>query len=483
MAPVKRPRPKTWKSYVDGRWTSSRRLWEVRSPWDGSLAGRVCDVTPGQMEAAIAAADRAFRTHRLQPAYERAALLARIAQGLRQRREDLARLITAESGKPVTFARAEVDRAFDTFTIASEEAKRQGGELLPMEISSAGRGCWGIVKRFPLGAVAGISPFNFPLNLVAHKVAPALACGNTIVLRPAHQTPLAALALAGICHAAGAPPGTVNVVPCDRETAQPLMRDPRLRKLTFTGSPSVGWALKAMANTRRVTLELGSNSACIVDADADLDAAIPKIALGAFASAGQSCISVQRIFVHRRIAAVFTRRLVRHTVTEMKAGNPWDPATVCGPVIDAASAARVMSWIAEAKRAGAKLLCGGTRRGQVIAPTLLAGVPPSLPVSCQEVFGPVAVIETWDDFDDVLRRVNDSAYGLQAGVFTRDLHRAAQAFRDLEVGGVVVNNTPTFRVDHQPYGGEKDSGLGREGIRWAIEEMTTVRILSLNTGP
>lgn len=476
------PRTKTWKAFVDGRWVSSPRTAVIRSPYDGRPVGTVCLATPAQMERAIAGAQRAFEAFRLTAAHERAALLLRIAAGLRERRREMAALICDEGGKPITYALVEVDRAIDTFTVAAEEAKRLGGELLPMEIAPVGTGHWGIVKRFPLGPVAGISPFNFPLNLVAHKVAPALACANTIVIKPAHQTPLASLLLAEIAAGAGVPPGVFSVVPCDRETARPLMEDPRVRKLTFTGSVPVGWALKAMANTKRVTLELGNNSACVLDADTDLDAAIPKIAIGAFYNAGQSCISVQRLYVHRRIYREFERRFVAHVRAKIKAGDPRDPATVVGPLIDAENAQRVVDWLREAERQGAKILCGGRRRGNVVTPAVVSNVQPTMKIQCEEVFGPVVTLEPWEDFDDVLRRVNATRFGLQAGLFTRDIRKIAQAYRDLEVGGVIVNNTPTYRVDHMPYGGEKDSGLGREGVRWAIDEMTTLRLLVLNLG-
>lgn len=475
-------RPRDWKAYVDGRWVSSRSKYDVLSPYDGKRVGTICEVTHAQMEKAIAGADRAFQTYRLMPGFERAAILERIAEGLRARRREMAELIMGEGGKPITYALVEVDRAIDTFVIASEEAKRQGGELLPMDVSPPGRNHWGVVKRFPIGPVAGISPFNFPLNLVAHKVAPALACGNTIVLKPAHQTPMASLLLAEICHAAEVPAGVVSIVPCGREVAKALMTDDRLRKLTFTGSVPVGWMLRAQANNKRATLELGSNAACVVDADADLDVAIPKIAVGAFYNAGQSCISVQRIYAHQKIYREFERRLVAHVKSKIKSGDPRDPKTVVGPLIDSGNAQRVMDWLAEAKSQGAKILCGGQRRGNVVTPAVVTRVKPTMKISCDEVFGPVATLESWSDFDDVLARVNDSDYGLQAGVFTRDINRAAQAFRDLNVGGVVINNTPTYRIDHQPYGGEKDSGLGREGIRWAIEEMTCTRIMVVNLG-
>jgi glyceraldehyde-3-phosphate dehydrogenase (NADP+) len=476
------PRTKTWKAFIDGKWAASRRLSEVRSPWDGRLVGRCPLATPAQMERAVAGATRAFEEFRVSPAHERSAILGRIAAGLRARRRQIADLIVAEAGKPITYSLIEVDRAVDTFTVAAEEAKRLGGELLPMEIAPVGTGHWGIVKRFPIGPISGISPFNFPLNLVAHKVAPAIACGNTIILKPPAQTPLTALLLAEICRDAGLPAGVFSVVPCDNEVAGPLTEDPRIKKLTFTGSVPVGWMLKARANRKRVTLELGGNAAVVVDEGTDLDAVIPKIAIGAFYYAGQSCISIQRIYVHRSLSGRFERKFVDHVRRRVKSGDPRKPATVAGPLIDRAAADRIVAWLREAEVQGAKILTGGRRRGNVVTPAVVTRVRPSMKISCREVFGPVVTIEPWRDFSSVLRRINASDFGLQAGIFTADLAKVAQAYRDLDVGGVIINNVPTYRVEHMPYGGEKDSGLGREGIRWAIEEMTATKILVLNTG-
>ncbi len=476
------PRAKTWKAFIDGKWVSSRRLSEVRSPWDGRLVGRCPLVTPAQMERALAGATRAFEEFRMSPAHKRSAILGRIAAGLRARRRQIADLIVAEAGKPITYSLIEVDRAVDTFTVAAEEAKRLGGELLPMDIAPVGTGHWGIVKRFPIGPISAISPFNFPLNLVAHKVAPAIASGNTIVLKPPVQAPLTALMLAEICRGAGLPAGVFSVVPCDNEVAGPLTEDPRIRKLTFTGSVPVGWMLKARANRKRVTLELGGNAAVVVDEGTDLDAVIPKIAIGAFYYAGQSCISIQRIHVHRSLSGRFERKFVDHVRRKVKTGDPRKPATVAGPLIDRGAADRIVAWLREAEAQGAKILTGGRRRGNVVTPAVVTRVKPSMKIACREVFGPVVTIESWRDFSSVLRRINASDFGLQAGIFTADLAKVAQAYRDLDVGGVIINNVPTYRVEHMPYGGEKDSGLGREGIRWAIEEMTTTKILVLNTG-
>jgi glyceraldehyde-3-phosphate dehydrogenase (NADP+) len=458
------PRTKTWKAFIDGKWVGARETHEVRSPWDDRLVGRCTATTSGQMELAIAAAERAFETFKETPGHTRAAMLLGVAEALRTRRREIANLIVAESGKPITYALVEVDRAVDTFTIASEEAKRQGGELLAMDIAPVGDGHWGVIRRFPIGVVAAISPFNFPLNLVAHKLAPALACGNTMVLKPPVQTPLTSLLLAEICDGAGVPPGVFNVVPCDNEVARPLTEDARIKKLTFTGSVPVGWMLAERASKKRVTLELGGNAAVILDADTDIDAVIPKIAVGAFYYAGQSCISIQRIYPHRKIFAKFQRRFVEHVKTKVKSGDPTRDQTVVGPMIDDKAADRVAAWLREAEQAGAKILTGGRRRGRVITPAVVTDVKPTMKISCREVFGPVVTLEKWSNFDAVLRRVNDSDFGLQAGLFTNDLGKVAHA----------------YRVDHMPYGGEKDSGLGREGIRWAIEEMTAVKILVLN---
>jgi glyceraldehyde-3-phosphate dehydrogenase (NADP+) len=354
-----------------------------------------------------------------------------------------------------------------------------GGELLPLDLQPDAEGRFGITARFPRGAMAAVAPFNFPLNLVAHKVAPALATGNTVVLKPASKTPVASLLLGEIATGAGLPPGVLNVVPAGTEAATRLLDDRRIRMISFTGSAAVGWGIRSRAGTRKVLLELGGNAAAIVEPDADLQFAARRCALGSFAFSGQICISVQHVLVARKVLDEFRSLFVR-AVKELGTGDPRDEKTVVGPMISEVEAQRVESWVQEAVAAGATRLVGGGRRGSFYEPTLLEGTDASMKVGCREVFGPVATIDAYDDFSDALERVNGSVYGLQAGVFTRDVARVFEAFRELEVGGVIINDYPTFRVDHMPYGGVKESGLGREGVRYSMEEMTEPRLLVLN---
>jgi glyceraldehyde-3-phosphate dehydrogenase (NADP+) len=399
---------------------------------------------------------------------------------LGQARQELAETIVSEAGKPITYAEGEVDRCILTFSIAEEEAKRIGGEVIPLDITAAAAGRTGITRRFPIGPIAAITPFNFPLNLVAHKVAPALAAGNTVVVRPASQTPFSSLILGRICMEAGVPKGAINVVPSPVAVAQKLLTDERIKKISFTGSDEVGWGLKDKCGKKKITLELGGNAAVIVHSDCDLDFAAERIAVGSFAYAGQICISIQRIYVEEAIFAVFKKRFLRAIKEKIGVGDPRKRTTVVGPMIDAASADRVMEWIQEAKDGGAKVPCGGKRKRNVIQPTVLTNVDPRMKISCREAFGPVVTLDAYRDFEEALNRVNDSVYGLQAGVFTRDIRRIHSAFCELDVGGVIINDYPTFRVDNMPYGGVKNSGMGREGVKYAIEEMTELKLLVLN---
>jgi glyceraldehyde-3-phosphate dehydrogenase (NADP+) len=411
--------------------------------------------------------------------YARSIILQKAAQALQARQEEFARTMTAEAGKPLTDARREVGRAVQTFSIAAEEAKRIGGEVVPMDWSPGMETYWGMTRRFPIGAILGITPFNFPLNLVAHKVAPALAAGNSILIKPAPQTPLTALMLGGLLLDAGVPPGGLNVLPCDNRVAEQLVVDPRFKLLSFTGSAPVGWMLKAKCGKKKVVLELGGNAAVIVEPDADLDYVAQRCVTGGFSYAGQTCISVQRIFVHESVAAAFTENLVAR-VQGLQAGDPGDERTVVGPLIDPAAAHRVEGWIGEAVAQGARLLSGGPRIGSVVRPTVLSQVTAAMKVSCQEVFGPVVTITPYREFETVLDAVNESDYGLQAGIFTHNIGRIFRAFEQLEVGAVLANEIPTFRADHMPYGGVKDSGIGREGLRYAIEDMTEPKLLVVN---
>lgn len=466
---------------IGGESVATGRAAEVRSPYDGALAGRVCLAGTAEIERAIVSGQDGAIAMRAMPRHARRKILRGIADGVRAAREDFARTIALEAGKPIVQARGEVDRAVVTFELAADEALRVGGELLPLDLEPRAEGYLATVHRMPLGLIAGISPFNFPLNLVAHKVAPALAAGNAIVLKPASKTPLSALGLGRLALAAGAPPGAFNVVPADRETGERIVTDPRFRMLTFTGSAAVGWPMKARAGEKkRVVLELGGNAAAIVEPDADLDWAAERCAVGGFAYAGQSCISVQRILVHAAVYDAFRDRLLAR-VARLRTGNPLDEATDVGPVIDEENAKRVVGWIEEARAAGARILAGGGRKGSLVEPAVVEDPPPRTKLVCEEAFGPVVTLQRYAEFEEALDAVNDSAFGLQAGLFTHDLRRVHRALEALEVGGLVVGEVPTFRTDNYPYGGVKDSGVGREGVRYAIEEMTELRTLVINT--
>ncbi len=465
--------------FVDGRWMEDGDLVEVRSPFDGSVVGRITQARREHAEAAIAAAVKAFGTTRRLPAFERQRVLRRIAESIAARREEFARTIAQEAGKPIKSARMEVDRAAFIFTVAAEEATRIYGEYLPLDWQEFTAGRWGIVKRFPLGPIAGITPFNFPLHLVAHKVAPAMASGCSIVLKPAPQTPLSSLLLAECVQQAGWPDGGLNVLPLSNDDAGPLITDERIKLISFTGSASVGWDIKRRAGKKKVTLELGGNGGVIVHRDADFHYAAERCVTGGFAYAGQTCISVQRILVEQSVYGGFTDLLVEG-VKKLKTGDPMDEATDVGPLIRETDAVRVSNWIDEAVRSGARLLCGGGRHGSIVDPTVMTGTKPEMKVNCQEVFGPVVTVEPYKNFDEALRRINNSNYGLQAGLFTRDVKLLFQAYDELEVGGLIAGDIPSFRIDQMPYGGIKDSGLGREGLRYAIEEMTEPKLLVMN---
>jgi len=469
-----------YRLLINGRWVRTQEEAGIHSPYDGRLVGQVCWAGEREMEAAIAAAAAAFEESKNLPAYERSAMLLRIVGGLNEARQELVKIIVGEAGKPITYAKGEVERCILTFAIAAEEAKRIGGELIPLDIAPTAAGRAGITRRFPLGPIAAITPFNFPLNLVAHKVAPALAAGNTVIVRPAPQTPISSLTLGRICMKAGVPKGAINVVPSSVEVAQNLVTDERIKKLTFTGSDAVGWGLKAKCGRKKITLELGGNAAVIVHGDSDLDFAAQRIAVGSFAYAGQVCISVQRIYVEESVFRAFKRKFLKAIREKVGVGDPRKRSTVVGPIIDSGSADRIMEWIREAKQGGARVLCGGRRKGNIIEPTVVTDVDPRMKISCREVFGPVVTLAPYSDFEEALKEANDSVYGLQAGVFTQDIRRIHRAFCELDVGGVIVNDYPTFRVDNMPYGGVKNSGLGREGVKYAIEEMTELKLLVLN---
>lgn len=470
---------KSYPFFVAGKWVSEGKPLEVVSPFDGTPAGVTYWARADQLEAAIRASVAAFETTRRLPAYERQRILRAISDSIATQREEFARLMVLEAGKPIKSARAEIDRAVLTFAVAAEESVRIGGEWLPMDLQPATAGRMAVVRRFPLGPIAAITPFNFPLNLVAHKVAPAIAAGCTMVLKPAPKTPLCALLLTEIVEKAGWPAGALNALSLSNDDAGRLVADDRLKLLTFTGSGAVGWALKQLAGKKKVALELGGNAAVIVHSDADADFAAERCALGGFSYAGQSCISAQRIFVQHQIEEKFASLLLSR-VTKLKVGDPLDESTDVGPMINEEAAKRAESWVEEAAKAGAKVLAGGKRNGALMQPTVLSHTKPDMRVNCEEVFAPVVVIEPYDEFAEALRRVNDSPYGLQAGLFTHDAKLIFQAYEELEVGGLIVGDTSSFRIDHMPYGGVKDSGLGREGLRYSIEEMTEPRLLVLN---
>jgi acyl-CoA reductase-like NAD-dependent aldehyde dehydrogenase len=473
------PEPLSFGFFLDGRWIEEGAKKEIHTPGGPRLAGMVHYGTAAHAETAVRAALGAFEKTRKLPSHERQRVLRFISERIAARREEIARVLALEAGKPVKLARVEVDRAVFTFGVAAEEATRISGEFLPLDWQPAAAGRWGVVRRFPVGAVLSITPFNFPLNLVAHKVAPAIAAGCTLVHKPPPQAPLCSHLLAKIVEKSGWPAGALNVLPLENEDAERLVADDRLKLLSFTGSAAVGWRLKQKAGKKRVLLELGGNAAVIIHKDADLPFAAERCAQGGFTYAGQTCISVQRVFVERSVHELFLEEFVGR-VRRLKVGDVLDETTDVGPMISDAAADRAVEWIEEAMSSGAKLRCGGQRRGAFVEPTILTATRPDQRVNCEEVFAPVVTVEPYDDFADALRFVNDSRYGLQTGLFTRDAGLIFQAFEELEVGAVIVGDSPTFRIDQMPYGGVKDSGLGREGLRYAIEEMTERKLLVLN---
>jgi len=464
---------------LDGRWVMEGEPLPIVSPFDGSLVGTTFQASAKHLGEATCAVVRAFETTRRIPAYERQRVLAAISEGIAARRDEFVRIMALEAGKPIKAARVEVDRAVFTFRVAAEESVRISGEWLPLDWSPGWEGRSAILRRFALGPVAAITPFNFPLNLVAHKVAPAIAAGCSMVLKPAPKTPLCGLMLAEIVEQAGWPAGALNVLCLSNKDAEVMAADEGFKLLTFTGSDAVGWMLKAKAGKKRVALELGGNAAVIVHSDADIAHAAEVCATGGFSYAGQSCISVQRIYVHRSVENEFVQVLVNR-VGKLKVGDPLDEATDVGPMINEAAALRVEEWIEGAQRSGARVLVGGRRDGSIFYPTVLTDARPDMRVVCEEVFAPVVVVALYDDFSGVLGAVNESRYGLQAGLFTNDVRLIQAAYEMLDVGGLIVNDTPTFRADQMPYGGVKDSGLGREGLRSAIEEMTERKLLVMH---
>ncbi|HEX3324263.1 MAG TPA: aldehyde dehydrogenase family protein [Solirubrobacterales bacterium] len=468
------------KLLAAGEWLQTGEWGEVRSPYDGTVVGRVAEGDAALVDRAAIAAQAAFESADF-PQHERAAVLDRAAGLVGERVEDLALTIAAEAGKPLKTARVEAARCVDTLTFSATEARKLTGGTVPMEASPAGGGKLGVMLRVPYGVVGAISPFNFPLNLVAHKLGPAIAAGNAVVLKPAGQTPISALKLATVLLEAGLPEGWLSVIPGPgSEVGNAIVEHELTRALSFTGSAGVGWGIRSRVPHKKVNLELGSNAPLIVHSDGDWETAADKAKLHAFSHAGQSCISIQRVLVHEDIADAFTERLVAKA-RELRVGDPLDPETDVGPLISAGDRDRVKDWIEEAVAAGAELLGGGelVDQGRCLAPTLLGSPPREAKVWCEEIFGPVATIDRYADFGEALRMANDSKFGLQAGIFTRDVGRALEAARTLEFGGVLINEVPTFRADQMPYGGVKDSGNTREGPAFAIYELTEERFVTL----
>jgi acyl-CoA reductase-like NAD-dependent aldehyde dehydrogenase len=465
--------------FIGGEWMEDRESMPVIDKYTGETIATVPVASRETVEKAIGAAHAAFPQWSRTPAHRRFRILEKASNLLAKHQEEIATTICREAGKAWKYSLGEVARAVETFQFSAEEAKRIHGETVPMDASTAGEGRMGFYLRTPVGVVAAITPFNFPLNLVSHKVGPGLAAGNTVVLKPASTTPLTALRLGEILEEAGVPGGVFNVVVGPGGTVGDwLTTDPRVSKISFTGSPPVGEAIIRKAGLKKVTMELGNNSGTIIEPDADLGAAVPRCVVSAFANSGQVCISLQRLYVHRSVAAEFTRRFVDAT-SKLKIGNPVEKDCDVGPMIDETEAKRAEAWIQEAVAEGATLLIGGKREGRVLYPAILTNARAEMKVMCQEAFAPLVSLYEYDTFEDAVRMVEDSPYGLQAGIYTNDLRKAMYAVERINVGGVMINDTSIFRVDHMPYGGNKMSGLGREGVRFAVEEMTNIKMVMI----
>lgn len=465
---------------INGEWREGKDYFEVRNPYDGSLLRKVPLSSKSDVKDAILSAKSAFAVMSEMPAHKRSAILSNTSRIIESRKREIAELITRESGKSIKYSLAEVERSIQTFQFADEEAKQIHGETVPMDASPNSEKRFAFYQPFPIGIIGAITPFNFPLNLVAHKVAPAIASGNSVILKPASYTPLTSISLGGIMMEAGLPKGALNIVFGGGSTVgEWIVESEELAMISFTGSPSVGKRIKERAGMKRVALELGSNSATIIEPDADIDMAIPRCIMGAFSNAGQICISLQRIYIHERVFDEFKEKFTG-AVKKMKVGNPMETDTEYGPMIEEKEAARAEEWIKEAVDRGAKILCGGKRRGSIITPTVMTDVKRDMKVVCNEVFAPLVTLIKYREFDEALEAVNDSRYGLQAGIFTKDINKAFKGFKKLHVGGVIINDVPTFRVDHMPYGGVKESGTGREGIKFAIKEMTELKLMVVN---
>lgn len=464
--------------YLANRAVPANEDLEVVDKHTGEVAYRVALAHDDQVDEAIASAERARRPMSELPSHQRRDVLLHCVERFRERYDELTEVLIVEAGKVITDARGEVGRLIETFQIAAEEATRIGGEVMPMDITPRAEAFIGMWKRVPIGPVSFITPFNFPYNLVAHKVAPAIAAGCPFVLKPAEKTPVGALLIGEILAECNLPEGAFSILPVDRDEAERFTEDERIKLMSFTGSDKVGWMLKSKAGKKPVVMELGGNASCLIDEDADIDDAVGRVVFGGFYQSGQSCISVQRVQVHQSIYDEFREKLIEK-VGALKGGDPRHEDTFIGPLISEDDARRVVEWIEEAVDQGGRRLVGGEREGPVVRPAVLENVSPDCRVYKEEVFGPVVVLEAFSDFDEAIDRINESRYGLQAGVFTRDISRIRKAWDRLEVGGVIINDVPAFRVDHMPYGGVKDSGLGREGICFAIEDMTEIRMLAI----
>ena len=467
------------KFLVGGQWRASDEVLDVTFPYDGSQSGAVYMATDQDLDDAVAAALRGFEVTRKLPAYKRTEILMNLHRLMQERFDDLVNTMIMEGGKNYKTAVGETTRALQTILVSAEEARRIEGEVLSIDWTPAGVGRQGFIKRVPIGVVLGITPFNYPINLACHKLGPAIAAGNAIIIKPAEQTPLSSILLAELILEAGYPPEAISVVPCYGPRAERMVLDPRIAMLSFTGSASVGWMLKGKAGRKRVALELGGNAGAIVHNDADLDHAVARIASGGFANAGQNCISVQRVLIHNDVYEAFVDRLIP-AVEALKVGDPRDKDTDIGPLISLRDAERAESWVNEALDQGAAMLIGGERNGTMLPPIVLSQIDRDMKVACQEIFAPVLTVMPYQEWDDAVAIINDSDYGLQAGVFTNDIKRIMDAWDRIEVGGLQVNDVSTFRVDHMPYGGVKGSGFGREGVKYTIEEMTESRLMVLN---
>lgn len=465
---------------IDGQPVTTAETVAVRNPYNGEVVADVCMAGETDIGRALDLAEKTFAQTRHTLPIDRSRLLLRIAEEIGRRANEFVELLVTEAGKPLTLAKIEVQRAQSTFELAAAAALESNGHPIEMGATPAGAGHVGSARRFPLGVILGITPFNFPLNLVAHKVAPCLATGNTMILKPAMKTPLCALLLGEVLAACGAPVGQITFLPFGHQHVPSLLRDQRVKMLSFTGSVDVGWQLKSEAVKQKVTLELGGNAACLIEADADWKKHAAKMTVGAFAYAGQSCISVQRIFAHEEIYEAFRQEFLTQVRAKAVAGDPRDGKVLVGPMITKDALDKVISWVSEAEAAGAKLLTPLKVEEQLLHPVVLENVPPGAAVSCEEAFAPIVVLAPYKSFTEGLASVNNSKFGLQAGVFTADLAKVYQAYQELDVGGVLINQVPTFRTENMPYGGVKDSGFGREGVHYAMEDMTELKSLIIN---